>query len=45
MDTIHVHLEEEENMVKSGATLPLRQMTTYEQCMKANVVLNPPCTK
>jgi hypothetical protein len=29
-------------MVKSKATLPLKQMTAYEQCMKSNVLVNPP---
>jgi hypothetical protein len=32
-------LKEEENMVKLEAMLPLKQMTTYEQCTKAGVVL------
>ncbi len=35
-------LKNEENMVKSKATLPLRQMTTYEQYMKFGAMLNPP---
>jgi hypothetical protein len=34
-------LKNEENMAKLGATLPLRQMTTYERCMKVDVVLTP----
>jgi len=34
-------LKNEENMVKSRVTLPLRQMTTYEQCMKFGAMLNP----
>jgi hypothetical protein len=39
MDTIHVHVEREGEHVK------VRGMTTYEWCMKTNVVLNPPYTK
>jgi hypothetical protein len=42
MDAIHVHAQEEENMTKSRATFLLKQMTTYEQCKKAGVILNPP---
>jgi hypothetical protein len=38
-------LKREENMAKFGATFPLKHMITYEQCMKASVVLNPPYTK
>jgi hypothetical protein len=29
-------------MVKLGATLSLKQMTTYERCMKVGAMLNPP---
>ncbi len=32
-------LKREENMAKLGATFPLKQMITYEQCMKVGVVL------
>jgi len=35
-------LKKEENMVKSEAMLPLKQMTAYEQCMKVGVVLTAP---
>jgi hypothetical protein len=35
-------LKREENMMKLGATLPERQLTTYEQCMKVSAMLNPP---
>ncbi len=35
-------LMKEDNMVKSGATLPLKQMTAYKWCMKVGVVLNSP---
>jgi len=35
-------LKREENMTKLGATLLLKQMTAYEQCKKANVMLTPP---
>jgi hypothetical protein len=35
-------LKREENMAKLGPTLPLKQMTSYEQCMKDGVVLKPP---
>jgi hypothetical protein len=38
-------LKREENMVKSRATLPLKQMIAYEWCMKVGVVLNPPLHK
>jgi hypothetical protein len=38
-------LKWEDNMVKSRTTLPLKQMITYEQCMKVDVVLNPHCTQ
>jgi hypothetical protein len=31
-----------ENMAKLGATLPLKQMITYERCMEVSVVLNHP---
>jgi len=41
MDVIHVHVKREENMAKLGATFPLKQMITYEQCMKIGVVLTP----
>jgi len=41
MDVIHVMLKREENMVNSRAT-PLKQMTTYEWCMKVSVMLPPP---
>jgi hypothetical protein len=34
-------LKREENMAKFRATFPFKHMTTYEQCMKAGVVLNP----
>jgi hypothetical protein len=34
-------LKSEENMAKLGATLPLRQVIAYEQCMKVGVVLTP----
>ncbi len=33
-------LKKEENMAKLGATLSLRQMIAYEQCMKAGAVLS-----
>jgi hypothetical protein len=42
MDAIHVHAEKGGKRGKVGATLSLRQMTTYEQCMKVGVMLNPP---
>jgi len=35
-------LKGEENMAKLGATLPLKQMIIYEQCMKVGVMLTPP---
>jgi hypothetical protein len=35
-------LKWKENVVKSKATLPLKQMVPYEQCMKSNVVTHPP---
>jgi hypothetical protein len=35
----------EDNILKSGATLPLRHMIVYEWCTKASVVLNPLCIK
>jgi hypothetical protein len=35
-------LKGEENMAKLGATLPLKQMIIYEQCMKVSVMLTPP---
>jgi len=35
-------LKNEKNMAKLGATLPLRQVTTYERCMKVGVVLTRP---
>jgi hypothetical protein len=38
-------LKREENMARSGATLPLRQIIAYEQCKKVGVVLDPPYTK
>jgi hypothetical protein len=41
MDVIHSMLKREENMVKLGATLSLKQMVAYEWCMKVGVVLNP----
>jgi len=28
-------------MVKLGATMPIKQMTTYEWCMKVGAMLNP----
>jgi len=34
-------LKKKENMIKSKATLFLKQMIAYERCMKTNVVLNP----
>jgi hypothetical protein len=34
-------LKREENMAKLGATLTLRQVITYERCMKVGVVLTP----
>jgi hypothetical protein len=34
-------LKREENMANLGVTFPLRQMTTYEQCMKVGVMLTP----
>jgi hypothetical protein len=34
-------LKWEDNMVKLGATLPLKQMITYEWCMKVGAMLNP----
>ncbi len=45
MDAVHVHVEEGGEHGKVGATLSLRQMTTYERHMKTNVMPNPPCTK
>jgi hypothetical protein len=42
MDVIHVHVEEGGQHGKLKATLPLRQMTTYEWCMKAGAMLIPP---
>jgi hypothetical protein len=33
-------LKREENMVKLKATMPIRQMTTYEGCMKIGAMLN-----
>jgi hypothetical protein len=35
-------LKKEENMAKLGATFPLAQIITYEQCMKVGAVLTPP---
>jgi hypothetical protein len=35
-------VKRKDNMVKSQATLPIRQMITYEWCIKASDVLNPP---
>ncbi len=35
-------LKKGKNMVKLGVMLPLRQMTTYEQCMKVSAMLNLP---
>jgi hypothetical protein len=34
----------EENMVKLKATLPLKQMIAYEQCMKVNAMPTPPAS-
>ncbi len=34
-------VKRKENMVKSEATLPMRQMITYEWCIKVGVVLTP----
>jgi hypothetical protein len=34
-------LKKEENMVKSGATMPIIHTTTYEWCMKVGAVLKP----
>jgi hypothetical protein len=45
MDAIHVHVEKGGKHGKDGASLSLKQMTTYEQCMKNSVMLNPPYTK
>jgi hypothetical protein len=36
-------LKWEENMIKLTATLPLKQMTAYEWCMKVSAMLNPSC--
>jgi hypothetical protein len=35
-------LKKEENIAKLGATFPSKQITSYEQCMKVGVVINPP---
>ncbi len=35
-------LKKDENMAKLGATLPLKQMISYEWCMKVGAMLNPP---
>jgi hypothetical protein len=35
-------LKREENMVKLGATLPLKQMIAYGRWMKVSVVQTPP---
>jgi hypothetical protein len=35
-------LKRKENMAKLGATLPLKQIITYEWFMKVGVVLPPP---
>jgi len=34
-------LKRGENMAKLRATLPLREMTAYEWCMKVGAMLNP----
>jgi hypothetical protein len=34
-------LKREENMIKLGATLSLKQMIAYEPRMKVDVMLNP----
>jgi hypothetical protein len=35
-------LKKEENMVKLTTILLMKHVTTYERCVKASVVLNPP---
>ncbi len=41
MDVIHVHVEKEGKHGKINGNNVHKQMTTYEQCMKVGVVLNP----
>jgi hypothetical protein len=45
MDVIHVHVEEGGEHDKVWTTFPFRQMITYEWCMKAGAMLNPPYTE
>jgi hypothetical protein len=45
MDAIHVNVEKGGKHGKVGATLSLKQMTTYEQYMKVGVMFNPPYTE
>jgi hypothetical protein len=42
MDAIHLHVEKGGKHGKVGATLFMKQMTTYEQFVKDDVMLNPP---